>query len=380
MRVIVWHNLLWSRYKGVVWTELHHLAGQRGVELEIIQIAETESDRAVLSPVDLSWHQYPFKLLFKGAYSQIPKRRLYATMANETLRSKADLTLLAGYNSPEHWMQAFLLMLRRRKFALFCDSTLYDNPQTPLKGIAKRFIFSRANAIFCYGQRAREYLQHYGVPSEKIFHRNQTAALPPDYSRDAVLARRAKEAAPSAAPRYLYVGRLSPEKSIDTLIEAFALVRTHEPAATLVIVGRGPEEARLKALADKLSLGGSINFAGSKFDDALVAEYLAATCLVLPSKSEPWGLVVNEALSYGCPVIVSHRCGCVPELVIDGKTGYVFEWGNTGQMAEKMLSARDTFRDVAASAANCIQHIGQYTPQNAASAILEGVVASTRHK
>ena len=129
---------------------------------------------------------------------------------------------------------------------------------------------------------------------------------------------------------------------------------------------------RLKALADNLSLSESVVFAGAKFDDALVAEYMAATCLVLPSKSEPWGLVVNEALSYGCPVVVSHRCGCVPELVIDGKTGYVFEWGNTEQIAEKMLPARDALGDTTTSAKGCIEYMCQYTPEAAARAILEG--------
>jgi glycosyltransferase involved in cell wall biosynthesis len=144
---------------------------------------------------------------------------------------------------------------------------------------------------------------------------------------------------------------------------------THSKAR-LVIVGRGPEEERLKALATELALGESIEFAGSKFDDALVAEYARATCFVLPSKSEPWGLVVNEALSYGCPVVVSQRCGCVPELVIDGVTGFTFEWGDAQDLATKMLAV--TAMETRTTAVSCIAHIGKFTPEAAARAILEG--------
>jgi glycosyltransferase involved in cell wall biosynthesis len=372
MRLTFWHNILWSRYKGVILTELYRIAATRGVAVEIIQIAETDSSRAALSPVDLSWHQYPFKLLFKGGYGEVSKWKLYPSIARETWRSKADLTILAGYHAPEYWLQALILKLRGRKFGIPCDSTIYDNAQTYLKGLAKHFIFSRASIILCYGSRSADYARHNGAHADRVVTNCQAAALPRDYAPDIALARRIAEAAPSSAPRYLFVGRLSPEKSIDTLIEAFALLRKREPAATLVIVGSGPAEIRLKSLAADLSLSESVAFPGAKFDEALVAEYTAATCLVLPSKSEPWGLVVNEALSYGCPVVVSDRCGCVPELVIDGRTGYAFEWGNTEQMAEKMLCGRDALGDATTSAKACIEHMRPYTPEAAAHAILEG--------
>jgi glycosyltransferase involved in cell wall biosynthesis len=93
---------------------------------------------------------------------------------------------------------------------------------------------------------------------------------------------------------------------------------------------------------------------------------------VLPSTSEPWGLVVNEALSYGCPVVVSNVCGCVPELVIDNVTGFQYQVGNVDQLAHRMISVAHTFLDYEVVAKKCINHIASFSPENAAQQILYG--------
>ncbi|MGY4330322.1 glycosyltransferase involved in cell wall biosynthesis [Bradyrhizobium sp. LB7.2] len=81
---------------------------------------------------------------------------------------------------------------------------------------------------------------------------------------------------------------------------------------------------------------------------------------------------MNEALSYGCPAIVSHRCGCTPELISEGTTGFAFQWGDIGQLAEKMNAVTEVFSDVVATARACLDRIAPYNPDAAAKAILEG--------
>jgi glycosyltransferase involved in cell wall biosynthesis len=212
----------------------------------------------------------------------------------------------------------------------------------------------------------------FGAKDPNIYFRCQAAALPHDYDASTVPARRAAATPPVDAPRYLYVGRISPEKGLDTLLHAFVQVLRTTPKAELVLVGGGPITDQLRALAAELGIAPSVVFAGSMDVDALRGEYLRATCFVLPSTSEPWGLVVNEALSYGCPVVVSHRCGCVPELVLDDKTGYVFEASNAADLAEKMSKVLTTFADPLATATRCLSVISAYCPEAAARQILEG--------
>jgi glycosyltransferase involved in cell wall biosynthesis len=170
-----------------------------------------------------------------------------------------------------------VLLLRRRKVAVFCDSTINDRRQTFLKGILKRMFFASVDGIFGYGTRSKEYVVHYGANPAKVFHRCQAAALPLDYSPDGALEQRLARAPPADAPRFLYVGRLSAEKGLNTLLAAFATVRADNNRACLVLVGSGPSRKALEQQAQSLGLGKSVQFAGSKSGDDLFKEYTRAT-------------------------------------------------------------------------------------------------------
>jgi glycosyltransferase involved in cell wall biosynthesis len=94
--------------------------------------------------------------------------------------------------------------------------------------------------------------------------------------------------------------------------------------------------------------------------------------LVLPSHSEPWGLVVNESLSYGCPVVVSSACGCVPHLALDGLTGFSFEVGNVDALRRALVALMQLSVDRKTVARNCLEVIANYTPERSATQILDG--------
>ena len=371
MKITIWHNIMWSRYKAAVFSSLEALCTKRQSQLKVYQIAETADQRTSLSPTDTSWHKYPYELLFEGSYESVPRLSLFWNVAQRTWSDDADVTILAGYDRPEYWIQALILLLRRKTFACFCDSTVYDNQQKLFTGILKRIFFSWCSGIFCYGQRAAEYVQLYGAPPEKIIHRCQAAALYEGYSPELALKRRLAMFDPSNPPRLLYVGRLSREKSIDHLILAFSQALPKMPGGRLVLVGGGPEEQQLKSLCAKLGVQESVDFTGPKNGEDLFSEYLRASALVLPSYSEPWGLVVNESLSHGCVVVVSDRCGCVPELVIDAETGYAFAWGDVDQLAQKMMLAAQL--DKQRTSERCLEQIAPFNSENAARSILDGV-------
>lgn len=370
LRIDIWHNILWSAYKAEVFSSLHNIAGENNCDIRFFQMAETEGNRAGLSSVDLSRHRYPYKLLFKGSLDKIGfPARLKAVLSN-AWKTDAGLSVLTGYEKPECWAQIALLKLRGRKVALFCDSTIYDQKQGFLKGLAKAAIFKCADGIFGYGKRSREYALRYGATPAKIFHRCQAAALPSNYAPQRALEQRLASA--SASPRYLYVGRLAPEKDLSTLLDAFSEVFRQRADAELIMVGNGTLLESLRQQAARLGLQDRVKFLGSKSGESLFEEYAKATALVLPSLSEPWGLVVNEALSYGCPVIVSERCGCAPELAQDGKTGFTHAASNAADLAEKMLTAISCFADKEKTARQCIDTMADYTPDKAAIKILEG--------
>lgn len=372
MKIDLYHNIRWSRYKARVFSSLHRLTIESKITINFTQIADTSSERTSLSGVETSYHQYPHELLFPGSYDAVPAWKLVFKLFARVFRSNSDLVLIPGYARPEHWAMLVAALLTGKKRGAFCDSTLYDRPQSALKAPLKRIFFGLCNVLFGYGTRSRELLLHYGVHPDRIIYRCQAAALPDHYSVERARSNRLQQAPTNAHPHYLYVGRLSPEKSLDVLLVAFGKARQSLPGARLTLVGAGPEESALRAKAVSLDLDDSIEFTGGKNQDELGDEYARATCLVLPSRSEPWGLVVNEALHYGCPVVVSHHCGCVPELVQDGITGYVFKCNDPDDLADKLLKLTREFTHTPSVTDRCLDVISPYTPDNVASHILAG--------
>lgn len=372
MKINVYHNILWSKYKGRVFSSLFSLANKQRDEVNIAHIASTSSERIGLSTLDTSYHQYPYQLMFDSVYDKIPKWLLYKTLFLSVWNSRADLIILPGYHQVEYWIMLLACMLKRTPRAVFVDSTRYDNRISWAKDTLKRTFFSCCDGFFCYGTRSKEYLMGLGVPEHKINIRCQAAALPHDYSSIDALTRRLLPDYQSATPSFLYVGRLSHEKSLDSLLMAFQQLLSGGANANLILVGSGPLLADLQNQAQQLDIMDNVNFAGSADLEKLTDYYLSATCLVLPSRSEPWGLVVNEALSYGCPAIVSNNCGCVVDLISDGETGYKFITDDVSDLKEKMELSLATLIERKHTANKCIEMISRFTPEIAAQQILDG--------
>lgn len=125
---------------------------------------------------------------------------------------------------------------------------------------------------------------------------------------------------------FLCVARFVPEKNLEVLIEAFARYRSRARSKRwdLVLVGYGPLREAVEARAERLGVGASVRVLGKVGYDSLPAVYGLAGAYIQPSRSESWGLAVNEAMAAGLPVLVSNRCGCASDLVAWGENGFTF--------------------------------------------------------
>ncbi|HTH59784.1 MAG TPA: glycosyltransferase family 4 protein [Paraburkholderia sp.] len=369
--VKIFHNVVWSRHKGAVFTALHDISASGAIRYSMVQIADTEYDRVGFSEVDYSFHRYPMRKLFDGCYEDVPALRMIGRLTWEVLTAKADLIVLPGYHRPEYWAMLAACVVTGKRRAVFCDSTARDRPYRLYRSIAKRVFFSLCDGYFGFGERSRDYLMSLGAKSERIFVPCQAAALPGSFSPERALVERTRHRA-GGSPVFLFVGRLSEEKGILTLLDAFARLYERMPDARLRLVGTGPQRAVLDARVDALRIGEAVTFLGSLQDDPLSREYYGATCLVLPSRSEPWGLVVNEALSHGCPAVVSESCGCVPELIIEGVSGYTFPSGDAAALQRTMRKAMEAFADAQRTATRCMDVICRFDPPSAAANIARG--------
>ena len=222
--------------------------------------------------------------------------------------------------------------------------------------IRRRFIFSllrklvfRTVDVFCAaGSPQKRFLLQAGVPEFRVHavgmsvdvrRMQATFASHGAALRDGFRTR--YEIARSATV-YLFVGRLVKDKGVDLLLRAFADLSSAEPAV-LVLVGDGAERKRLAMLSSTVR---RVIFCGRLSGRDLLGAYAAADVFVLPSLYEPWGLVVNEAMAAGLPVISSDSVGSVSDLVIEGTTGIIFRSGDENSLLSAMqrMAADKTLR------------------------------------
>jgi glycosyltransferase involved in cell wall biosynthesis len=209
---------------------------------------------------------------------------------------------------------------------------MWFHPQTAFHRFSRpvtEALYRDVPAIVVYGEHVRRVLLEVpGVASEKIFVAGQAV----DASRFSEV-----EPASNGRPVVLFVGQFEERKGIDDLLDAFD--RLADPAAELRLVGNGSLEEQIR---QRINGNSRVTIVGHVPQDDLPGELSRATCLVLPSvttreTNEPWGLVVNEAMHAGLPVVATDAVGAaVGGLVRDGRNGYVVPERNPQQLADAM--------------------------------------------
>jgi 1,2-diacylglycerol 3-alpha-glucosyltransferase len=248
----------------------------------------------------------------------------------ELNRLNPSVVFVPGYYTLPAFAAAVWGRMKRRRTVLMTESTQHDHPRTAWKEFAKGVAI---RALFDYaisgGKAHRRYLRALGFPADRMGGCYDVV--------DNAFYATAKESRESRSNCFLFAGRLAPEKNVAGLIDAYAAYRRKGGGWRLVLVGGGPEERVLRREAAGCGFGGDIQFAGLKNARELAVCYAQAGCFVLPSTREPWGLVVNEAMAAALPVIVSNRCGCAEDLVIDGGNGFLFDPQRAGELAAKLM-------------------------------------------
>ena len=266
-------------------------------------------------------------------------------IAGHLSRARFDAVMVFGWHTLGH-LQAIRAARRAGlPVVLRGESTLTMLPTGRLRTIARtnlwlpvrRPIYRRAlrsvSAVVATGTRNAEYFRHFGVPAERIFRalycvENERFALcGPDRERDRARIR-AQIGAGEAETVFVVSGKLVGGKRPLDALKAFARLGRENENCHLLYLGDGPQRPRVESEAAQLGLRQRVFVSGFINQSEIPAWYAAADCLIHPSRSETWGLVVNEAMAAGLPVIASDAVGCVPDLVHPGKNGAVFPVGS----------------------------------------------------
>jgi glycosyltransferase involved in cell wall biosynthesis len=252
-----------------------------------------------------------------------------------------------------------------------------DASEAP-RGFAKRMVrdamlqrlYAKVDCFGVIGKAAERHLRRLGVAQDKLF------SSP--YAVDTALFERQRAEHPRAAARaalglreedfvVLFSGKLIPRKAPLLLIAALEKLRGRE-SVVLLMVGDGEQRAAVEEkgralLGERLRLEGFVNQSG------LGQRYAAADVLVLPSTFETWGLVVNEAMQFGVPAIVSANVGSGEDLVVEGKTGMVFPVGEAAALAACLQTLVDEPARAREMGAAARAHVAGYSTEAAVEGI-----------
>jgi glycosyltransferase involved in cell wall biosynthesis len=175
---------------------------------------------------------------------------------------------------------------------------------------------------------------------------------------------------------FLCVGRLVFSKGVFDLLDAYSrLAPKLRAGAELLFVGDGVEQTELEARAAAIDPG-AVRFAGFAHREHLAVYYALAEALVFPTHTDPWGLVVNEAMACGIPIVASEAGGCVVDLVQDGWNGYIVPKCAADKLAEALAKVAGSPDLTATMGARSAQRIELNSPQDCAAGFVAAMEAA----
>lgn len=353
------------------------LAAREDVDPHVIFLSEND-------PSLRKWQVYKEEIRF--SYEVLPswRRRVggYNLLLNRGVgaalrRSNPDVILCGGYSYVASWQAAVWATRRGVPLLLWSESTAHDlRRKHSMVEFMKAQFARRCQAFVAAGKSSREYLLSLGVPPHSIF----TAPDAVDvefYSRNAERTRRNGDeirARHRLPPRYfLCAGRLVREKGVFDVLSAYAkLDESVRAGIGLVFAGDGTARTELEHSAAGIRLG-SVKFCGFVQREQLSELYALAQALVFPTHSDPWGLVVNEAMACGLPIIASEIAGCVPDLVQNDWNGIVVAPHNVKELTEAMhtLASQPALAERMAECS--AERIRSYTPELWADGLIKAL-------
>lgn len=238
----------------------------------------------------------------------------------KVLQNNCKEIILGGWDNCWYWMP--LIINPKQNNSVIVESSIHESKISGVRGTIKRIFLSHCTKVYVPGKSNANLVKQLGFKGQII--KTKGCGIfnyikQPQYIEH-------KE-----VKRFIYVGRLAEVKNVSLLIRTF----NDFPELILDIVGFGPLEVELKKMANS-----NIIFHGAVDNKDLPSYYNTANVFVLPSLSEPWGIVVEEALNNGLPVIVSDKVGCAEELV-NNSNGIIFKSGDIYSLKKAIKKISD---------------------------------------
>jgi glycosyltransferase involved in cell wall biosynthesis len=377
MKVLILHNQLWAHYKTIIFNELEILAKQNpNFQVKVLQTAAIERSRLGFGKLNLEEHQYDYDLIHDGVLEDVSTLEKIKKTISVINDFKPNVVNFTGYHELATIFILFFCKLKGIKTILSNESTILDQKREKIKESIKSLIIRQFDGFFNFGSLSKQYMIALGASEDKMLvNKNCVDNLKIRSIFETALTKReeTKVHLGLAIKNFIFVGRLISAKNLERLLDAFCLIEHPEKQNWgLILLGEGllKEELVNKVEAENIA---NVKFiAGQTWEK--VPEILALSdVFVLPSIVEPWGLVINEAMVCGKPILVSNQCGCVQDLLVDEINGYLLNPYDVNDIIDKMAKVMSmSVLALEKMGENSLEIIKNYTPELVASEMLKG--------
>lgn len=304
---------------------------------------------------------------------------------SETRRGHFDAIILHGHNFATNMLALLAAKLVGTRVFMRSETHLLLHRRGLKKFLRKpvmTMFYKLCDACLYLGTLNKAFYRAHKVPEQRLF------AVPYTVNNDFFIKKTREWAAakeeikaeigvPHDLPIILYASKFSPRKRPWDLLKAYEKLRAGGTAAALVCVGDGSERAGLEAYTHEHRIP-DVHFLGFRNQTELPKYYATADVFALPSENEPWGLVINEVMCAGVPVITTREVGAAADLVIDGKTGFTYDCGDVEGLRramEAILTKHDLRRQMRHAA---IEVIREWNYDMSVAGIREALMATAR--
>jgi glycosyltransferase involved in cell wall biosynthesis len=276
-----------------------------------------------------------------------------------------DYIAVGGYYHITMLFAIIWALIHSVPYTIISESHLL-NPRSKFKSLLKKlllpFIIKHAAFLLPMGKIQAEYLIHYGAKEKDIYYFPNTSDVDFFIAESDKYRHKKNEIKKQLGIKskyiVLYVGRLTKEKGLPTLLEAFKETKSSHDNITLLIIGEGKLRDDLEGFIRKKEIA-DVRFEGFVENKGLPLYYAIADIFVLPSRNEPWGVVVSEAMACALPIILSDKVGCRGDLLMEDKNGFCFKNDASGQLAsyiERFLKNPNLIRKMGGNSRNIIKN------------------------
>ena len=355
-------------------------------ETHLVELTDRDEFKVLEFSGEASFARHTLFPKGNGGNGPTGSEMLAGTMSRTLDSIRPDVVCVSGWGLSVSLAAMKWAAARSVPIVMLSESNEFDEARSAIKEFIKRWLVSLCSAGLAGGSPQADYLVKLGLPRERVFKGydvvdNRFFTEEAGKYRDG-----SSELGETKRPYFLACARFGKKKNLPGLIRAFARYRELAgPSAQfdLLIAGDGEERAEIERAIQEYGVSDHVHLIGAKGYNDLPAYYAHAGAFIHASTTEQWGLVVNEAMASGLPVLVSSRCGCAADLVKDGGNGWTFDPTNEEQIADLMLKIASDETRRKEMGLRSREIIAEWGPDRFASGVksaVEAALAASRKK